>query len=122
VLDSSRTVLDNIVEGAIYTGLARNAAVGRAYDLMEKFGVALRASHRPGEVSGGQAQRVALCRALLNRPQVVLADEPTGNLDTETARVVVDALVSLAHDQGSTVVVASHDSDVVSACDEVLTL
>ncbi len=121
-LDSTRTVLDNIIEGSLYTGLARKTAVGRARDLMGRFEVGLRATHRPGEVSGGQAQRVALCRALLNRPQVVLADEPTGNLDTDTARIVIEALVNLSHQEGATVIIASHDPNVAAACDEVLTL
>lgn len=122
MLDPSRTVLDNVIEGAIYSGLARDVARGRAVDLLEQFGVALRADHTPGEVSGGQGQRVALCRALLHRPTVILADEPTGNLDAESAEVVVDALTAAAHSGGATVIIASHDSRVVGACDAVLEL
>jgi ABC-type lipoprotein export system ATPase subunit len=121
-LDSTRSVIDNIVEGALYSGMPRRAAVTRAGDLMERFDVGLRAGHKPGEVSGGQAQRVALCRALLNQPRIVLADEPTGNLDTQTAAVVIGALTGLAHEEGATVIIASHDPEVVAACDEVLGL
>lgn len=121
-LDSTRSVLDNIIEGSLYTGMRRRVAVARAGELMVRFDVGLRAVHKPGEVSGGQAQRVALCRALLNKPRVVLADEPTGNLDTDIARVVINSLVGLAHADGATVVIASHDPKVVAACDEVLAL
>lgn len=121
-LDSTRSVLDNIIEGSLYTGMRRRVAVARAGELMARFNVGLRAVHKPGEVSGGQAQRVALCRALLNKPRVVLADEPTGNLDTDIARVVINSLVGLAHADGATVVIASHDPKVVAACDEVLAL
>jgi ABC-type lipoprotein export system ATPase subunit len=121
-LDATRSVIDNIVQGSLYSGMPRRAAVTRAGGLMERFDVGLRAGHKPGEVSGGQAQRVALCRALLNEPRIVLADEPTGNLDTQTAAVVIGALVALAHGEGATVVIASHDPEVVAACDEVLGL
>jgi ABC-type lipoprotein export system ATPase subunit len=121
-LDATRSVIGNIVQGSLYSGMPRRAAVTRAGGLMERFDVGLRAGHKPGEVSGGQAQRVALCRALLNEPRIVLADEPTGNLDTQTAAVVIGALVALAHGEGATVVIASHDPEVVAACDEVLGL
>lgn len=87
---------------------------------MERFGVADRARHRPGEVSGGQAQRIALCRALVKNPAVILADEPTGNLDAESADVVWDALHAAARD-GATVVVATHDrARAAGADDQVL--
>lgn len=121
-LDPSRTVLENAIEGSLYSGLPRREATRRASELLERFEVGLRADHKPGEVSGGQAQRVALCRALLNRPQIILADEPTGNLDTDTARIVIDALQTLARDDAATVIIASHDPHVVAACDEVLAL
>ena len=121
-LDPSRTVLDNVIEGAIYTGLPRTVATERAGTLLDRFDVGLRAEHRPGEVSGGQAQRVALCRALLNAPDVVLADEPTGNLDDTTAGIVIGALIELAHDQAATVIISSHDHEVISRCDLTLQL
>jgi ABC-type lipoprotein export system ATPase subunit len=121
-LDPSRSVLDNVIEGAIYTGIPRAVATERAGTLLDRFDVGLRAEHKPGEVSGGQAQRVALCRALLNVPDVVLADEPTGNLDDTTAGIVIRALIDLAHDQGATVIISSHDHEVVSRCDLTLQL
>ncbi len=120
-LDPSRSVLDNMVEGAVYAGLGRGEAIRRAKALAERFEVGLRLGHKPGEVSGGQAQRVALCRALVNTPEVILADEPTGNLDDATAAVVIDALVEQAR-RGVTVIIASHDHEVVAACDEVVGL
>lgn len=118
VLDPSRSVLDNVMEGAIYAGLPRAIARKRADNLLERFGVRLRSDHRPGEVSGGQAQRVALARAMLTQPSVILADEPTGNLDADSAGVVLDALTAAAQQHGTTVIIASHDARVVAACDE----
>lgn len=122
VLEPSRTVMENVVAGALYAGVGRAVARREVGRLLERFGVGLGADHRPGEVSGGQAQRVALCRALVNDPAVVSADEPTGNLDAESARVVIDALGAAAHDGGATVIIASHDSRVVASCDTVLEL
>ncbi|MFQ5523648.1 MAG: ABC transporter ATP-binding protein [Acidimicrobiia bacterium] len=121
-LDASRTVVDNVVEGSVYVGMSRRQARRRAAELMERFGVGLRADHKPGEVSGGQAQRVALCRALLTDPDVVLADEPTGNLDVDTSRIVVDALRTAAHQEGKTVIIATHDPTIIEVCDRVLEL
>jgi len=121
VLDPSRTVLDNVVEGSVYANTPRGAAIERARSLMEQLDVDLRETHRPGEVSGGQAQRVALCRALLNRPTVILADEPTGNLDPVAADVVMSALTEAASG-GATVVVATHQPEMIDAADEVLAI
>jgi ABC-type lipoprotein export system ATPase subunit len=121
-LDPTRAVIDNIIESALYGPMPRRVAVGRANELMDRFGVALRADHKPGEVSGGQAQRIALCRALLASPAVILADEPTGNLDARSAQVVIDTLVELAHDENRTVVIATHDPTVMAACDARLEL
>jgi ABC-type lipoprotein export system ATPase subunit len=120
-LDATRTVLDNVIETSLYRGEAREMARGRAMDLMTQFGVERRASHKPGQVSGGQAQRSALCRALLNNPLILLADEPTGNLDSISSAVVVDALRAQA-DGGSTIVVATHDHALVAGCDRVVEL
>jgi len=108
VLDLSQTALDNVLEAARIAGLDERPARGRAIELMERFGVAERAHHRPGQVSGGQAQRIALCRALVTDPDVVFADEPTGNLDAESAEIVWAALAEAAA-EGATVIVATHD-------------
>ncbi|NOY55915.1 MAG: ATP-binding cassette domain-containing protein [Actinobacteria bacterium] len=116
-LDPARTVLDNIIEVSNYTRIRRRDAVEQAEELMQRFDVGLRADYKPGEVSGGQAQRIALCRALLASPDVILADEPTGNLDARTADVVIDALAGLAHDEDKTVIIATHDATVMAACD-----
>jgi len=117
MLDPSRTVADNVLEGALFCGLDPAVATRRAHGLLDMFGVAHRADHRPGEISGGQAQRVALCRALVTDPDVVFADEPTGNLDSESAAVVWDALRGQA-DRGGTVIVATHQEDLAAMADQ----
>lgn len=89
---------------------------------MEQMGVAQRADHRPGEISGGQAQRVAVCRALITDPAVVLADEPTGNLDRTNATEVLTALGAATAGGSRTVVIATHDPFVIEHADEVLAL
>lgn len=120
-LDDSRPVLDNIVEGALYGGIPRATAETTARDLLVRLGVTLREDHKPGEVSGGQAQRVGLCRALVKHPKLILADEPTGNLDAESASVVLNELETAAR-AGATVVIASHDPRIVEMADDALAL
>ena len=120
-LDATRTVLDNVIETALYRQVPRQMAVARARELMAQFGVDVRATHKPGQVSGGQAQRIALCRALLSDPRILLADEPTGNLDPASSAVVVEAMRAQAHG-GATVVVATHDPVLVGRCDRVIRL
>ena len=120
-LDPTRTVLDSVLEPTLYSGLKRREAIPRARDLLDQLGLGHRADHRPGEISGGQAQRVAVCRALVNNPRVVLADEPTGNLDRQNAETVLGALRGAA-EAGRSVVIATHDPFVVSHADEVVTL
>lgn len=121
VLDPARTILDNVCSSALFAGMDRADARAGALDLIARFGIDHRATHRPGEISGGQAQRVALCRALLTSPRVVFGDEPTGNLDRSTARVVWDALRDHAR-TGATVVVATHDEDLAAEADRVVVL
>lgn len=120
-LDPTRSILDNILETALYRGDDRKSLLERAHQLMVELGVDLRADHRPGQISGGQAQRVALCRALLPEPQIVLADEPTGNLDSASTEVVVRALHGVAG-RGGVVVCASHDPRLIDVCDRVIEL
>ena len=121
VLDSGRTVLDAVIEPALYYGRRRSDAVPRAHELLSLLAVEARAQHRPGEISGGQAQRVAVCRALMNDPKIILADEPTGNLDRANAATVLTALRRAAED-GRTVVIATHDPFVVDHADVALAL
>jgi lipoprotein-releasing system ATP-binding protein len=121
MLDPARTVLDNACEPAVFAGIPRGEARRRARHLLERFGLGDRAGHLPGEVSGGQAQRVGLCRALLTEPELVLGDEPTGNLDRTSADVVWQALTDLA-DRGATVVVATHDEALAQRADRRVVL
>jgi ABC-type lipoprotein export system ATPase subunit len=120
-LDATRTVVDNVIETALYRGEPRGPAIRRAHSLLEQFGVDLRANAKPGHVSGGQAQRIALCRALLSDPRILLADEPTGNLDPASADVVVDAFHAQAA-SGAAVIVVTHDPALVARCDRRIEL
>lgn len=121
MLDPSRTVLDNVCEAGIISGKTRSDAEEAAWPLLARFGVDHRATHRPGEVSGGQAQRVAMCRALINSPTVLFADEPTGNLDSDSAAIVIRALQEVVSD-GACVIIATHSDTVATHCDHVVTL
>lgn len=120
-LDPTRRVIDAVMEPGLYAGHAHAELVDRARSLLDRFGLADRADHRPGQVSGGQAQRVALCRALVNSPEILLADEPTGNLDRDNAELVLDTLIQTAR-SGNTVVIATHDPFVLDRVDERVTL
>lgn len=121
LLDPARTVLDNVGDAGVTAGLPRRDRLARGRELLDRFGVGHRAEHRPGEISGGQAQRVALCRALVTRPRVIFGDEPTGNLDPASAQVVWGALRAAA-DDGATVVVATHDPALAAAGDDRIVL
>lgn len=120
-LDATRSILDNVTETALYRRESRLVAERRAQDLLERFGVDLPPNRKPGQVSGGQAQRIALCRALLNTPPILLADEPTGNLDPVTSELVVGALREHAH-AGNAVIVVTHSPDVAAASDAEIRL
>ncbi|MDR1186326.1 MAG: ATP-binding cassette domain-containing protein [Bifidobacteriaceae bacterium] len=120
-LDQTRTVLDNILETSLYRGEPRATHMKRARELMERFGVVLRSHAKPGQVSGGQAQRIALCRALLGAPDILLADEPTGNLDPASAATVVDALREQAA-RGAAVVIVTHDPALAARCGRIVKL
>ncbi len=113
-------VLENVVLPAMAIG--DNTAGARAMELLDAVGVADRAHHTPQELSGGEQQRVALARALINKPQIVLADEPTGNLDQETGEVVLDMLFKLTKDCGNALVMVTHNEQVAKSCDRVLFL
>lgn len=116
LLDTRRSVLDNVVEGAVYRGASRPEAVSHALALLDEFEVGVEPRRRAVDLSGGQVQRVALCRALLGRPSIILADEPSGNLDARNAAIVEAALFGQARN-GVAVVIASHNEGLVSRCD-----
>ncbi len=105
------TVLENIELPMFYQGRASDRAKARAAEIAEVVGLGDRIDHRPTELSGGQQQRVAIARALVNDPTVILADEPTGNLDTVTGEQILDLLVRL-NDRGKTVIMITHESDI----------
>lgn len=120
-LDETRTVFDNVAETALYRGQSRSSVANRVLALLDEFGVDVPADRKPGQVSGGQAQRIALCRALLHHPRILLADEPTGNLDPATRDLVIGALRAHAS-AGSAVIVVTHAPEVAKACDREIGL
>ena len=120
-LDPNRSVLDNVTEGALYLGKPRSAQHDHALELLDRFGVDVPATRKPSQVSGGQAQRIALCRALVHHPSIILADEPTGNLDPDTSALVTQALIDQARD-GAAVIVVTHSPHLAAQCDVELML
>ncbi len=120
-LDQTRTVLDNITEVCLYGDLDRQQARERAMVLIEQLDVQVPVHRRPGQISGGQAQRIALCRALVHDPMVLLADEPTGNLDDASAEGVIGAMRQHAS-SGRAVIVVTHDPRLEQACDRSVQL
>ena len=121
MLLSSLTALDNVLLAARYVGGVDEARRRRARALLDAFGLAARAGHYPAQLSGGEQQRVAFCRALLNDPPLLLADEPTGNLDDANGAVILDALRARARDGGA-VIVVTHRADIARDATAVLQL
>jgi putative ABC transport system ATP-binding protein len=115
------TVADNVDMPALLAGLSRTEAAERCLALLAELGIADKADKIPAQLSGGERQRVALARALINRPAVLLADEPTGNLDTANTREVL-ALLTRYHQAGQTIVLVTHDPRVASIADRVITM
>lgn len=116
------TALENIVIPQLANGVPEVKATAHAMELLDHVGVADRASHRPAALSGGQQQRVAFCRALANRPKLLLADEPTGNLDPETSEQVFAALMALVRDTGLAALIATHNLDLAARMDRTVRL
>ena len=113
---------ENIVLPQMIAGVARSAARARARELLERIGLAQRAGHRPGKLSGGEQQRVALARALAKSPGLLIADEPTGNLDHHTAEGVFALLMKLVRDDGLGALIATHNLELAHRMDRVLEL
>jgi lipoprotein-releasing system ATP-binding protein len=116
------TALENVVLPQMIAGRSRRDAVKHATALLSAFGLAARAEHLPGKLSGGEQQRVAIARALANGPKVLLADEPTGNLDVATAGIVFEALLTAVRGQGLAALIATHNPDLAARMDRIVTL
>jgi lipoprotein-releasing system ATP-binding protein len=116
------SALENVLLPQMIAGATRRAGVARARGLLESFGLGARAGHLPGKLSGGEQQRVAIARALANAPSVLLADEPTGNLDVGTSDVVFMELLKTVRAQGVAALVATHNMELAARMDRVVTL
>lgn len=116
------TACENIVLPQLSNGVADRDANNRAEELLDMVGLSERTTHRPAELSGGEQQRVAFCRALANSPRLLLADEPTGNLDPGTSDAVFDALMKLVRSSGMSAVIATHNLDLAARMDRQVRL
>lgn len=116
------TALENVVVPQMIAGVSKSAARKRGSELLGMVGLSERESHRPAKLSGGEQQRVAIARALANSPKVLIADEPTGNLDQETAERVFELLMRLTRETGVSSLVATHNPDLAARMDRTLTL
>ena len=114
-----KNALENVALPLFYQGVSRKKRNELAMEQLERMGIADRAHHLPGELSGGQKQRVAIARALITNPKIILADEPTGALDTKTSKEVMEVFRTL-NNQGMTIVIVTHDIEVANATDRII--
>ncbi|MHC4726259.1 MAG: ABC transporter ATP-binding protein [Planctomycetota bacterium] len=120
---SSYTALENVAFPLLFAGVPKRERNHRASEMLSQVGLINRKDHRPTELSGGEQQRVAIARALVNKPKILLADEPTGNLDTSTSKQIVQTLAELNKNQGLTIIMISHEQSMLAEfADEVIHL
>lgn len=115
------TVLQNVMQPLVFRGMAKPEREQRARDALHSVGLSNRATHRPNQLSGGQRQRVAIARALVGEPPIVLADEPTGNLDSRTSAEIMGVFDEL-HQRGQTIVLVTHEPDIARHCERTIRL
>lgn len=116
------TALENVLMPATIAGKVTKKHRARAKNLLSRLGVMHRVEHYPGQLSGGEQQRVAIARALLNKPEVLFADEPTGNLDEETSDKVFKLFEEVINEEGTTLILVTHNRELASRCDNILTI
>jgi len=116
------TAFENIVLAGRYGGMNKTARLNRAKELLKMLGLLERMNHKPSELSGGQQQRVAIARALMNDPAIILADEPTGELDTKTSMEIMDILKKLNREENKTFLIVTHNMEVAEACKKIIKL
>jgi lipoprotein-releasing system ATP-binding protein len=116
------TAVENVMLPQMLQGIARRSAMTWVSDLLEQFGLSKRGHHLPGKLSGGEQQRVAIARALVNTPHILLADEPTGNLDVSTAEKVFACLLDAVRGQGVSALIATHNMELAKRMDRIVTL
>ncbi|WP_099468119.1 ABC transporter ATP-binding protein [Konateibacter massiliensis] len=121
-LISKTTALKNVELPMLYSGTKRKERVERARELLDLVGIGDRLKHKPEELSGGQKQRVAIARAMANDPAIILADEPTGALDSQTGRMVMDLFHKLNKEQGKTIVLITHSNELAEETQRIITL
>ncbi|MES2559743.1 MAG: ABC transporter ATP-binding protein [Bacteroidota bacterium] len=115
------TSLDNVALPLVYAGYSKKSRTEKAIESLTSVGLADRMDHKPNELSGGQRQRVAIARALVNNPSIILADEPTGNLDTKTSHEIME-LMEVIHQKGNTVIVVTHEEDIARRAKRIVRL
>lgn len=115
------TALENVALPLIYTGMKKDERDERAFKVLSDVGLADRVTHKPNELSGGQRQRVAIARALVNRPSIILADEPTGNLDSKTSYEIMELFAEI-HQRGNTIIVVTHEEDIARRAHRIIRL
>lgn len=116
------SALKNVEMPLLYAGMPRRERLRRANELLEIVDMADRGSHQPNELSGGQKQRVAIARAMANHPSLLLADEPTGALDTKTGRMIMDLFHQLHKQEGTTIILITHSPELAQECDRIVTI
>lgn len=115
------TALDNVTLPLVYSGLRKNKRTERAMEVLEQVQLSDRMTHKPNELSGGQRQRVAIARALVNNPSIILADEPTGNLDSKTS-IEIMGLLEKIHENGNTIILVTHEEDIARHAHRIIRL